>query len=199
MSATSHTGQSGCQTCAWRLVLWQTRELTHWAIYRRGQVLSKMWWHLDWIASSAKSLHSGQVVASVSVGTNEVAVVLLPSTRSGWQANISFTRCWAQFPDQRKCWIVSTHCHTEIDRAPSPRNWSNHSEQQLFSVANLDHLFLYLAAFREGIHGQKSIPLFDGASSDQVRFSTFWTQSCQGRSFCSFWMGFNISLFQKQV
>jgi len=28
-----------------------------------------------------------------------------------------FTHCWTQFSDQHKCRIVSTHCHTEIDRA----------------------------------------------------------------------------------
>ena len=92
VSATWHTGQSGCQKCAWGLVYnrlesSRTESSIEEVKYCRMHSLSKMWRHLDWIASSAKSLHSRQMVASTSMGTNEVAVVLLRSTRSGWQAN----------------------------------------------------------------------------------------------------------------
>jgi hypothetical protein len=47
---------------------------------------SNMWWHFDWIASSAMSLQIRQTVASPSSGMNFDALVLLRMTRSGWHA-----------------------------------------------------------------------------------------------------------------
>jgi len=93
-----------------------------------------------WVTSQLSHSRQAELVISLSPLSGHVI----------WLYKIRFTHCWAQFPDQHKCWIVWTHFHTEIDRAPSPRNWSNHSEQQFFSVANVNHLLFVPSSLQGG-------------------------------------------------
>ena len=87
-----HTGHAGYKTNiefhvstgnAWKVTASSKEESRYCLMHS----LSKIWRHLDWMASSAMSLHNRQTVASLSSpAENTPALVLLLRTRSGWQA-----------------------------------------------------------------------------------------------------------------
>ena len=105
VSATGHTGQLGCQMYAWGLVdnrLESLRTKSFIEEVKYCQMHSLWRWDSIWIESHPpQSLHSQQMVASASMGTHEVAVVLLQSTRkpivsfsSGWASDQSIASEW---------------------------------------------------------------------------------------------------------